>query len=385
MSTISSTSLTIKSNTSKRRTNSRTLSKRNKNKDPQPTSTEAARTVLEKLETIESGAEKISNISFFIMGMLSNWIPKMETIYLKIKNIQNFFKPCYKAIKTTMEMMNGTSVENDPAKKEKHDKKQAKMQEEITVKENEIAEMETKDDQTPDKDRKKACEETKEIIHKIWLKAVESYFEHKSKNEKSAYIAGSDSIPAETYCKYPLLPLATKAHKSIYKHFKNKENTEEEAKQDFKELCIKMRETGDCGNFRPDNKGAWYFIKKTLKYVFYIKNCGICVLNLLKAGGKDDANNSPANEEVKSLSQSAFGTLEISKVLLKEIGSFILHLITFGIWGALRAAWNIIKLTLKIYLMIRHMINDLPYNIGKLVGMAIKITKAFVAGRRRRK
>ena len=51
----------------------------------------------------------------------------------------------------------------------------------------------------------------------------------------------------------------------------------------------------------------------------------------------------------------------------------------------MRAAWNILKLTLKIFLLVSNMLFDIPYNLGKLVGLSIKIIKSFIAGRRRRK
>ena len=375
LNSISSSSLAIKSH-SNRRTHTNTLSKRNKNKtNTKDNSIDNAKTIIQK---IEDKVQTPIHIAFFTMGILSNWFPKVEDIYIKIKDLHYFFNPCYKLIKKTWAMIKGHShsEETDPAEIEKYNKKQAKIQEEIAQEEDKIAEFEKKDDETSDKKKKEICKETKELIHKIWLKTVDEYFEYKSKNEKSAYVGGSHSIPPERYCKYPLLPDAPKAHKIIKKNF--------ESQEEFYDICIRLRETGDCGNYQPDNKGAWYFLKKTLKFTLFMKNGAQCVFHMIKVGGKDDESGTPANQEVMSMADSALGTWEVTKTLFKEFGALILHVLSFGIWGALRAAWNIIKLTLKIYIMVKHFLFDLPFNLGKLVGTGIKIMKAFIAGRRRK-
>jgi len=375
LNSISSSSLAIKSH-SNRRTHTNTLSKRNKNKtNTKDNSIDNAKTIIQK---IEDKVQTPIHIAFFTMGILSNWFPKVEDIYIKIKDLHYFFNPCYKLIKKTWAMIKGHShsEETDPAEIEKYNKKQAKIQEEIAQEEDKIAEFEKKDDETSDKKKKKIYKKAKELIHKIWLKAVDEYFENKSKNEKLAYVSGSDSIPSENYCKYPLLPDAPKAHKIIKKNF--------ESQEEFYDICIKLRETGDCGNYQPDNKGAWYFLKKTLKYALFMKNGAQCVFHMIKVGGKDDESGTPANQEVMSMADSALGTWEVTKTLFKEFGALILHVLSFGIWGALRAAWNIIKLTLKIYIMVKRFLFDLPFNLGKLVGTGIKIMKAFIAGRRRK-
>jgi len=375
LNSISSSSLAIKSH-SNRRTHTNTLSKRNKNKtNTKDNSIDNAKTIIQK---IEDKVQTPIHIAFFTMGILSNWFPKIEDIYIKIKDLHYFFNPCYNLTKKTWAMIKGhsKSQETDPSKKAEHDKEQSGIQEEIAQEEDKIAEFEKKDDETSDKKKKKICKKAKELIHKIWLKAVDEYFENKSKNEKLAYVSGSDSIPSENYCKYPLLPDAPKAHKIIKKNF--------ESQEEFYDICIRLRETGDCGNYQPDNKGAWYFLKKTLKFTLFMKNGAQCVFHMIKVGGKDDESGTPANQEVMSMADSALGTWEVTKTLFKEFGALILHVLSFGIWGALRAAWNIIKLTLKIYIMVKRFLFDLPFNLGKLVGTGIKIMKAFIAGRRRK-
>ena len=89
----------------------------------------------------------------------------------------------------------------------------------------------------------------------------------------------------------------------------------------------------------------------------------------------------------KSFSSSDFlaDFKEITKLLLKEVGSLILHIISFGIWGTLKAVWNILKLALAIRKLVLDFIHDLPFNIGKLVGFGFKVIKSFIAGRKRRR
>ena len=152
-------------------------------------------------------------------------------------------------------------------------------------------------------------------------------------------------------------------------------------------LCMKIRETPDCDQFQPDRKGALYFIKKSLKYGLFVKNGAKCIFNIIKRGGKDKADvtpPTPQSTDISHLASTATGTWAITKLIFKELGSFFLHLATFGIMGALRAAWNIMKLTLKIYVMVNKLIVDIAYNIGNLVGLALKAIKAIVMGRRRR-
>ena len=148
---------------------------------------------------------------------------------------------------------------------------------------------------------------------------------------------------------------------------------------------MNFRQTGDCKDFKPNNKGTWYFLKKSLKYGLVVENGASCIYNLLLKGGQDDKTNTPADEEVKTMAQSTFSLWNNTVLALREIGSFILHLVTFGIWGALRAAWNIIKLGVAIYDIVFDEIENIPFNIGRLVGRGIKTLKALVVGRRRKR
>jgi len=300
------------------------------------------------------------------MGIISTWFPKMDDIYTKIKDLQNFFRPCYHFVKDSWAKIQGHYEEKDAAKKAELDKK-------LAEEENKIDEFETKDEQTSDEKKKKICTETKEKIHKIWLMTVEENIPEE--DIKAKYLA--QEFYTKIYCELPLFNYAPKAHEMIKEEF--------ETKEAFFEICMRLRDIGDCSKYQPDNKGAWYFIKKTINYVELFSNGGKCIFNLIKGGGKDEKTNTKVNEKVKSLADSVIGTWEITKFLFKEIGAFFAHIFSFGIWGFLKAAWHIINLAMSIIKMVDDLLDNLPYKIGKLVGIVIKIIKAFVAGRRRRK
>lgn len=335
-------------------------------------STSAAQTILAKLE---SEVKDPANIAFFTMGILSNWLPKMEDLYLKIKSYVYFFRPCYKAIKFAWGVVKGITSEkseaNTPKEKQDFEAEKAKNDEENEKEEKKVAEFAKKDEETTQKDRTKLCEKTKETIEEIWDKSAEYFI--RSKNERSAIKRGNHSWDVERYCNYGLK--SEDGKKKAEKSFKSID--------DYLAACRYIRENNDCSIFAVDNKGAWYFIKQGLKYANFVRLAGTCIWHVLKVGGKDEASNTPENTEVKTLAESATSGWEVTKMIFKNFGSFLLHILTFGIWGAIKAAWTIIKLTLKLLLMINNFLFDLPFNIGKLIGMALVAIKAFVAGRRR--
>jgi hypothetical protein len=371
MSNISSTSLTIKSRShkSKRRSHEKNLN------EPTENSLGNAKKILTQ---ITEGIKKGSQIAFFIMGFLSVWVPKFEQIYLKIKTIKNFFRPCAKFLKTLWSMYEGNipSPETDPEKIAKNNKEKSEILENIAESEAKIEKSEKKDEETRPEEKKKICRDTKKKLERIYKKCLDDIVGNKH-NEKSAIIGGLDKMEPDRFCNYALHEYCEKSHKMIKKNFETTEN--------YLEICMHFRQTGDCETYNEDDKGAWHFIKKTLKYGLFMKQGATCVLNLLKKGGKDESSGTPENQEVKTMTESALGVFDIGKLVLEQLGSTLLHLITFGIWGALKAAWNVIKLTLAIYLLVKNFIEDLPFNIGKLVGLSINIVKSFLIGRRRKR
>ena len=380
LSNVSATSLTIKSHTSNsRRAYSISHSKIN---------TKAGDEGVEKSDKIITKIGEVfttvQHISFFAMGFLSVWLPNVEKIYLKVKKIQSFFEPCAEFLSTLWTITQGKKLseethESKTSKKKLPDleKAEAELKEDqktISKKVKKLDKSSKKDEKTKPKEKKKRCSETIDKLENIYAKCNEKKFE---KPKQNRLIRKSRSKPAEEYCEFALSEECTEAQKLIIEDFDTKEN--------YREICVHFIKTRDCGNYQPNNKGAWYFIKETLKYGLFVKHGAECVKNLLLKGGKDDDSQTPDEKEVKSIAKSTFDSWEITKLVLKEVGSLILHIISFGIWGTLKAVWNIIKLGLAIHKLVVDFIEDLPFNIGKLVGLSFKVMKSFFLGRKRRR
>lgn len=221
------------------------------------------------------------------------------------------------------------------------------------------------------------CKKTREVLNKIYKISVEDLMKTQSNNARQAKIKGAEDEKAEHFCEFP--PHSAVAMKEINKEFENEEN--------FKEICLSFKEKNDCSKFNPDNSGAWNFIAKTAKYAIFIKNGASCIVNILKAGGKHEAKGTsvPENTEISTLANKALGAWSTTKLIVKEFGALLLHILSAGIWGTLRAAWNLLKLGSNILKLAVNIAKDIPYQLGNLVGLVMKILKSLVAGRRRLK
>jgi len=327
------------------------------------------------LQQIETKVTTAAEISFFIMGILSNWMPLMEKIYMKIRNVTYFFKPCFKAISTIWNLIKGKSTETDPQKIKENEKELKK----INNDESEIAKQALKDENESAEKKKKLCTKTEEIIWKAYDKYAKVYIEYKAGREnhkRNCQNKNYQYCDPETFCNYMLLPAATKAHKIIDENF--------DSREDYLETCIMLRKS-DCSQFQPDNRGAWNYIKSSMKYLLLVKNGAVCVMHALKVGGADESTGQAGDQEVVSMYQSMTSGWEITKGIFTQLGSFLLHLVSFGIWGALKAAWLVIKLALKLLILYNNFMFDLPFNLGKLTGMAINVVKSLFVGRRFKK
>lgn len=358
LNSITSTSLSIKSYRNK------SLSKRNKT---YLTSKEASDMLLKKLK------EQITdplNISYFIMGIVSTWIPKVEDLYKEVKKIKNFFDPCKDFITEIWDMVKGKSKTTDPDKQ----KEQAKIQEKKQKHKEQIEKLE-KPEKNKEEDEQKFCKKTEEILDKMYRISVDDLFQHKSKNEKSSVLRSAADQKPEYLCEFTIASKV--AVKKIIEEFETVEH--------FTDVCLSFRKENDCTKFKPDNTGAWNFIKKTLKYGILVKNGASCLVNIMKKGGKDESKGTAENPQITALANDAFSAWSSIKVALQEAGAFVAHILSFGIWGVLRAAWNLIKLAKNIFELVSDFAEDFPFRIGKLVGLVLKICKALVVGRRRRK
>jgi hypothetical protein len=378
LSNVSATSLTIKSHTSNsRRAYSISHSKIN---------TKAGDEGVEKSDKIITKIREVfttvQHISFFAMGFLSVWIPNVKEIYEKVKKIQSFFEPCAEFLSTLWTITQGEEThESKTSKKKSPDLEEAEK--DLKEDQKTISETKSKLDKaekektTPEK-KKKRCSEMKVLLQNIYKECNNEKYSYKNEDVRENYIRFSHREPAEDYCKFALSIECTKAQKSIIKHFETKEN--------YLEICINFKNTGDCGNFQPNNKGAWYFIKETLKYGLFVKQGLKCVLPNLLQKGKDDHSLTRAELEVKSIAESTFNYWGLAEFLLKGVGFFILHVLTLGMSGTLKAVWYILKLGSAIYKLVDDFIEeDLPFRIGELVGLGSKIIKSLIGGRKRRR
>ena len=361
LNSITSTSLSIKSN-------KKSLSKRNRVK---LSSKEASDFLLKKLK--EQVTDPL-NISYFVMGILSEWFPGVDKLHQEVKKIHKFFSSCEDFIKEAWAILHGKSISKNPAKKKEEEKEINENKEKKKKVKEQISKIEF-DDKTQEQRKQEFCKNTKAALEKVWKIAVDELFKTKSSNEKKSKLLGANDEKPKQFCDFPLY--SASALKEINDQFENKEN--------FTEICIEFRENNDCSKFKPDNEGAWNFIKKTLKYGIFVKNGATCIVNLLKKGGKDDAKGIPENQEISKLANDALGAWSSIKAAFKEFGAFVAHILSFGVWGVLRAAYNLLKLGANIFKLAANVVTDFPYHIGKLVGTVIKIVKALLMGRRRRK
>ena len=118
-----------------------------------------------------------------MMGFLSVWIPKTENIYIKVRNIANFFEPCGAFVTSIWNMVDETveSRETDALKIAENAKIKENLQTKIIETQKKLESLEKKDEETKPEEVKKTCEKTKKILEKIWLKCVDNMYENKTK------------------------------------------------------------------------------------------------------------------------------------------------------------------------------------------------------------
>jgi hypothetical protein len=139
-----------------------------------------------------------------------------------------------------------------------------------------------------------------------------------------------------------------------------------------------LREVTDCAKFKPDTSAVWGFIKSTFDYALFANDAFECLSTTLKVGGKSK------NEKIKKLANKLFGTWAKIKIICKQCIGTLAHILSGGIWGVVRAAFIVLSLGFKLYLMSLNYISNLPFRIGQLVGKGIKIIKTLIIGRRRK-
>merc|ERR1712032_369464 len=332
------------------------------------------------MKTLTAKITNPLNISYFLMGIMSEWISGVHEVYLKVKKVEKVLLPCEKLIGDLWKI-----VEGNPT-----DAKQLNEQKDLKDKEANLnikAEKQKKEEDNPTV-KKENCEKLKikldliadtymDNFHKDTSLMYGPYTEEQKKKMKKE----NDLI----LCSGPIdFDPTGKVKKQILEDFDSLEN--------FEEVCKDLRGNNDCSKYHPDNNGAWELIKKTAKYAKLLDDGADCVKNVLMGEKKSGVQLTPAEANlVKDLHETAkkvFSAWSMFKTAAKQAGAFILNYMSFGIAGALKAAWNILRLVKNIFTFVKDVaekvMDDMPYHIGKIVGIVLKIMKNLILGRRRR-
>jgi hypothetical protein len=343
LGSVSSTSMTIKTFRRRSHNNSRRVSAK----------ITTGGVVTKIFHEIEKFIKDPKNIAYFIMGIVSEFFPGVEKLYNLIKDSLDWYEECTGTITAAWNLLKNKTPSTD----EEREKNEI---------DNAVKEIE-KDDKNKDEEKKKFCIESKKILEKVYKKAVKDLI--KNKNDINQKIEDSKTEPKDVYCAYPLT--SENAKEKIIDKFGSEDN--------FKDLCLQLREVTDCAKFKPDTSAVWRFAKSTFDYALFANDAYECLSTTLKVGGKSK------NEEIKKLANTVFGTWAKIKFICKQCVSTVAHILSGGIWGVVRAAFIVLSLGFKLYLMSLEFIGNLPFKVGQLVGKGIKIIKTLAAGRRRRK
>merc|ERR1712004_674789 len=98
----------------------------------------ASKTVMNKL--IEHITSPL-NISYFLMGILSEWISEVDNLYYQVKKVEKILKPCEKTIEALWEL-----IEGKPTTDKEKQKEQKKLKEKEEDMSNESAKYKKKNE-----------------------------------------------------------------------------------------------------------------------------------------------------------------------------------------------------------------------------------------------
>jgi len=159
----------------------------------------------------------------------------------------------------------------------------------------------------------------------------------------------------------------------------------------FIQVCKQLK-AEDCKNYQSENKGGvWKFVKRAGKFgvlAFKSAKCIIDVFTVDKIKDSDSDEDKEKKKAIVNLAKKAFSAGKVAMVILKQAGGFLAHFLSAGIWGAIKCVYFIIKVTHFLFEMhkkISDFLDDLPYNLGKAIGMAVIALKSLLTGRRRRR
>jgi len=205
------------------------------------------------------------NIFYFILGIISSFNDKVESIYNKIKEYVEAIEPCISTFKTAYEAY----------KTYKQPEVSLKIPEALREVEEAFNKIDSK---------KQYCEKTKEQIETNYERAMDEHLKNQGiVGETVSSIAPKffKSLAIKTfgklndnwnYCmfiRYGECPHMKMEIKKIYKN-----------PFTYEKQCIYFHEL-DCDNFKPEVNGLWEFIKKADSFYSFVETCGTCIYNIV--------------------------------------------------------------------------------------------------------
>lgn len=357
--------------------------------------------------------ENMKSVLEFGVGILSVYFHPIGKVYEMIKiaeakakssnsNVPSFFAHCYEEVFVALE---------------KDNKKTEKTKEEEETMKNIVA-METatdSNDKETKKNKKKYCDNTKSKVQEIYEAALDADNEnhetswwkdtfadssnYNTSQEREIEAASGHSnfnhiwftgrharsmfndpkISPEEYCDFPMKFFI--GNKKAIKEFGSRE--------DFKDICMEIKEKNDCSTIEPTDKGSWNFVKAIVQYKIKALTTIDCIKETLQEKENRKQKITPKEyQEVFSYVKTleVFSTFDVFVTILKTVGGVLAHVFTGGIWGILHAAWYIIKIVKVLIQFAADKKGDKKaYLLGKLVGYAIKVVSYMIKGSKRRK
>ena len=297
--------------------------------------------------------KKPENYFKFLLGVLSQFITEVGTIYPAVKSVANEFSSCFEDFtqeKTSNSVPQVSNFENNF--------------------------------KTPQA-RKDYCLAIKEQISKNYVDS------HKEHHRKSAGLIldnpiigwASDGVThvgkslrrdtlasVDELCTFPVRLEAPTIQKEIKAQFSTFE--------EYKKQCFYFH-SKNCDDFNPETAGLTDFAKKAYGFYKSIIKAGKCV------GVKI---NDPANVAIKDVRQRLAKIFNVENVIsgaLTVAVNFAANIMTFGIWGGVKGGYYLVQLGLQIKEFWDNPSHETAYTIGQIVGKAILIVKSIIMGKRR--
>lgn len=280
--------------------------------------------------TLESTFKDPINILKFVLGVLGEFLPGVESAYRTISSNaakgKQYAQACKAAFTPNKEITPPTQ----------------------------FSQMESKMNGAANK--KEYCEKTRDTI-KDWY--VESHSEdskndggllkHLSFAQPLVFGVRGAFTPADKLCEQIKTNKAPKTHKKIMKQYNSM--------AEFMKQCVYF-DGINCSNFDPESFGIQAFAKKATTYYHAVNKMADCLKT-----------NVPGGDALAAV----FSKNNILEFALKQVASTVVNIMTFGAWGGLNGGYHMVQLGLKIKKYLDNPNVDTAYSIGGIVGRAMKI------------